>query len=272
MHVHPSKSFSLHCKQCDQVYFCSQQCNDQFLQSGKEHHVDHGRICALLRKLATLKADKHMKSVAKMILNLVWERARNEAGVHWVRSQGEWWKVGDLDVTRGLEELDLRRDITPVESNFDMVLALESHYHRWTSEDRQAWKKLGTFVHAALTEAKLLKEGDDMDFIMHLISRVESNGFGMYWSKPSKKRDQDPFGRGKHCSAQVDVQMCGCLTDIYGTLFIQRCFRMQHSLITTATETVKQHSWWEMMAHMPPGKWIVPPIETSKSNLVLKLK
>jgi hypothetical protein len=138
-----------------------------------------------------------MKSVAKMILHLFWERARKECGVHWLRSERQWWEVGHTDITRGLENLDLRKDIAPVESNFDMVLALESHYDRWTTDDRQSWKRLSTFLHASLAESSLLKETDSMDFIMHLISRVESNGFGMFWSKPSKKRVQDPFGRGR---------------------------------------------------------------------------
>ncbi|KAI9277962.1 hypothetical protein BC943DRAFT_364045 [Umbelopsis sp. AD052] len=195
IYVHPTKSFSLHCKQCDQVYFCSQQCHDEYLGSGTAQNVNHQRICAPLRKLATLKADKHMKSVTKMILHLFWERARSECGVHWSRSQEQWWEVGETDITRGLEDLNLRKDIAPVESNFDMVLALESHYHRWTTDDCQSWKRLYAFLHTSLTECALLKESDDMDFIMHLISRVESNGFGMYWAKPSKKRDQDPFGR-----------------------------------------------------------------------------
>lgn len=135
-----------------------------------------------------------------MILHLFWERCRNECGVHWSRSQEQWWEVGDADITRGLEDLNLRKDVAPVESNFDMVLALESHYHRWTTDDCQSWKRLYTFLLTSLTECALLKESDTMDFIMHLISRVESNGFGMYWAKASKKRDQDPFGRGMFMS------------------------------------------------------------------------
>lgn len=173
-----------------------------YIESGSEHNVDHSRLCPHMRKLATLKADKHMKSVAKMVLLLYWEKARAERGVKWIRSQEEWWKIGDRDITSGLEGLNVNKDIEPVESNFDMVLALESHYDHWTSDDRQGWKRLGTFLQAALTEAKLLNGIDTYDTIMHMISRVESNGFGMYWMKANKKRDQDPFGRGmyKTCS------------------------------------------------------------------------
>ncbi|KAI8149895.1 hypothetical protein BJV82DRAFT_707680 [Fennellomyces sp. T-0311] len=139
--VHPTRFFSLHCHDCDQVYFCSQECSQTYMTD----HADSW-ICPALRKLATLKkVDRHEKSVAKLVLLVYWQR-----------------DLGHQD--------------------YQGVQQLESHYNDWSTDVKQDWKRIQQFL-----ETQLKHEQEE---VMHLISKIESNGFGIYLDGKS-----DPVAR-----------------------------------------------------------------------------
>lgn len=66
--------YTLRCKLCDQVYYCSNQC----FKLQKNHDV----ICIQLRKVATMKLDKHAKSIMRILLDSVrqhiWDQEIND--------------------------------------------------------------------------------------------------------------------------------------------------------------------------------------------------
>ncbi|KAG0171336.1 SET and MYND domain-containing protein 3 [Apophysomyces sp. BC1034] len=101
-----------------------------------------------------------MKSVAKLVVLLLWEKQREQAGLRWDRPEPQ-----------GLT------------STFDHVQALESHYHHWPSSEKKEWRRIQQFLHAQLQL--------EPDEIMHLVSRIESNGFGIYL----ENKVSDPIGR-----------------------------------------------------------------------------
>ncbi|KAJ3037785.1 hypothetical protein HK097_003375, partial [Rhizophlyctis rosea] len=63
-------AFHLHCKNCDQVYVCSPTCLNDLLSGG--HHI----VCQALRRLATLKAPQHEKSIMKILLFTLFQRQK----------------------------------------------------------------------------------------------------------------------------------------------------------------------------------------------------
>lgn len=145
---HPTRSFSMHCKACDQVYFCSNACADAYLP----HHQSTW-ICTALRKLASLKkVGRHERSIAQLVLL-----------VHWQRSCS----------------------LAPFDTNHDQVDALESHYLDWDDSLKEDYRRVLTFLESQLPEQSSLD-------IMHLVSRIESNAFGVH-----VLNKKEPVGRGK---------------------------------------------------------------------------
>lgn len=142
--THPAKSFSIHCIKCDQVYFCSTICADKYL-------TDHPMICDALRKLATLKkVDRHMKSIGKLILMVYWQRYKDKK-TSFSHSQ-----------------------------SYEPVQQLESHYTNWSDELKKEWSRLHLFLSAQLQQLHWLCTNESEMDIMHLASKIESNGFGIY--------------------------------------------------------------------------------------------
>ncbi|KAI9488429.1 hypothetical protein BDB00DRAFT_848031 [Zychaea mexicana] len=152
--VHPTRYFSTHCHGCDQVYFCSQVCYEQYCPG---RHTGQW-ICSALRKLATLKkVDRHEKSVAKLVLLIYWQREQEQQTI-----------IND------------NNDNTPFLSTFEQVEALESHYNDWDESVRHDWHRIQLFL-----ESQLVDKYTDTSDIAHLISKIESNGFGIYLSATS---------------------------------------------------------------------------------------
>lgn len=63
-------TFALSCKQCSQVFYCSQKCLSKSIVDC--HHI----ICSPLRRLTTFKAPPHEKSIMKTILYILLSRFR----------------------------------------------------------------------------------------------------------------------------------------------------------------------------------------------------
>ncbi|ORZ20312.1 hypothetical protein BCR42DRAFT_488846 [Absidia repens] len=151
--AHPTKSFTTHCLGCDQVYFCSTICADLYLS-------DHDQWCCdILRRLASLKkVDRHMKSVAKLVIMVYWQR----------------------HVRGKTDHRDNGGDMNKMTCSYDLVHHLESHYDDWSPEMKQEWNRIQCFLWKFLSPMDwLFPHETDVD-IMHLVSKIESNGFGIY--------------------------------------------------------------------------------------------
>ncbi|KAJ3095846.1 hypothetical protein HDU97_006467 [Phlyctochytrium planicorne] len=96
----------------------------------------------------------------------------------------------------------------PLSTEWNTVVALQSHYLEWPLESSKEWKKLRLMTANCLKESKLsqclkgLEEQSNESLdgleaaIMHFVSRVESNGFGI-WAVP--KRGQGDSGNSRAC-------------------------------------------------------------------------
>ncbi|KAI8876288.1 hypothetical protein K501DRAFT_288966 [Backusella circina FSU 941] len=74
-------------------------------------------------------------------------------------------------------------------STFEHVNALESHYHHWPESEKQEWRKVQQFMYSHLKEVGLLEMNETEADVMHLVSKIESNGFGLALEeKENKKR------------------------------------------------------------------------------------
>ncbi|KAL0094697.1 hypothetical protein J3Q64DRAFT_1829162 [Phycomyces blakesleeanus] len=170
--VHPTRAFSTRCTSCDQIYFCSLTCSEAYLSSST---VDHSVICGLLRKLATFKSDPHTKSVAKLVILCLWERRREAHNLGWDRSDN-WWNP---ELAAYSEDA--------LTSSFEQVQALESHYNDWPEDDKKDWRRMQQFLYNQLSTAQLLTPHETLQDIMHLVSRIESNGFGIFLENKTAK-------------------------------------------------------------------------------------
>ncbi|KAI9315078.1 hypothetical protein BX666DRAFT_353236 [Dichotomocladium elegans] len=158
--IHPTRSFSMHCKACDQVYFCSPVCFGTYMR----YHDT--QICSALRKLATLKkVGRHEKSVAKLVLAVFWQR---------------------------------RHEVEPFSTDHDLVSRLESHYLDWDEDLKNQWRKVRQFLQVHLPDENPID-------IMHCVSRVESNGFGIHIGGR-----KEPVGRALYPIVSMLNHDCDC--------------------------------------------------------------
>ena len=80
-------------------------------------------------------------------------------------------------------------DIVILSSTFEQVTALESHYNDWSEPVKQDWYRTQQFL-----EKQLVGRYDNKEDVMHLISKIESNSFGIYLN--DNKNKGEPVGRG----------------------------------------------------------------------------
>ena len=167
--------FTLHCRTCDQVYFCSARCFKICLGAG------HHRVCKAYRKLATHKAPTHEKGVLKIVLSILYTKCVDE-GKHLDDSVRLLESVlGDMDESAiSIQNDDISGDTAS--SSWIQVDSLQSHFDDWPEDDIRSWRKTKQFIAQLLFESSLI-DSDTTDFLMHLISKVESNCFGVYSGK-----------------------------------------------------------------------------------------
>ncbi|RUP47640.1 hypothetical protein BC936DRAFT_145505 [Jimgerdemannia flammicorona] len=270
-------SLALRCTTCDQVYFCSRACMRVYLgddangrEAGETHHE---RVCVPLRRLATLRADRHLKSIVKLMLHVLWERKREEMGLEWQREE-RWWRAyvdndaaevningeGDCavmddhktqpakyvdaynkNVSMPLRGPPMAAQVSPMDSlssdifNMHVVLeedchsvlpalkstyalahALQSHYNSWPADDIKDWRKHRSFLQTILDDAGLLREGEGIEEIMYLASKIESNGFGLYAGKKAKTCNIEEKETGKKKRKESEMVCFGRV--IYQTI------------------------------------------------------
>lgn len=134
------------CAKCLSVAptFFSIKCScDQLYYCSEECMQSHDRICLLLRKLATLKSPSHDKNVVKLLVMTL-------------------YNLFNLDST--LE-------------GYNHPKNLQSHFDDWSGNDQKDWNKMKKFILPLLREADLESDPDEF---MHWVSKIESNGFGIW--------------------------------------------------------------------------------------------
>ncbi|RKO83582.1 hypothetical protein BDK51DRAFT_11615, partial [Blyttiomyces helicus] len=96
---------------------------------------------------------------------------------------------------------------------------LQSHYLDWPTEDVHDWRKTKNFMLKILEESGLLEEGDPEDdignrgdFVLHLISKIESNGFGLWSPKKGVCMGRAIFPRASYFNHSCDPN-CECIQD-----------------------------------------------------------
>ncbi|KAJ3100478.1 1,3-beta-glucanosyltransferase [Physocladia obscura] len=188
----PGKQFDERCVTCDQCFFCSTECRTITDKNG------HRLICSAFRRLATFKASAHEKSIMKLILTMLLQR-RNDRCL-----------ANNID----LSPINLSNTITPSAKSISALLqnpmkppvpawadvtSLQSHLHDWSDETKRDWNKICLFISSILKESDssltddLVKdsEGDSLEeVILHLVSKIESNGFGV-WTQRKKRIPQN---------------------------------------------------------------------------------
>jgi hypothetical protein len=201
--------YNLRCIECDQLYFCSLQCQDRhmstFMADSNSSNNDtisvHSLLlCSPLRKLATLKANSHEKSIMRLILMVLYAR--------WMESHADSIKtVGVIvnNVNNEDDDLNRRMDDLKIQNNnmkfTTDVLALQSHAHEWDHETQNSWKKRISWL---VTHTRPFFdgdcEGDDdgsmaeselEDMLVGLVSAIESNGFGLWELESNDDHEND---------------------------------------------------------------------------------
>jgi hypothetical protein len=84
------------------------------------------------------------------------------------------------DTTTYTVPFDLDLQSTTCWNNIQL---LQSHYSSWSDSILSNWKKSRAFIVKLLLDVDLLLPNEDDDFVMHLISKIESNCFGLFNEK-----------------------------------------------------------------------------------------
>lgn len=154
---------------CDQVYYCSETCRER-------DAADHDELCALWRRLASHDADRHIKSLLR-VLTLVLLRRHQEEEKEVVAQTGTAHidAAGRPNTTVPvLDELS-----TNERGSWADFLRLQSHADSWTQEELREWRKTERFLAGALLPH--MSAGGEP--LQHYVSAIESNCFGAWTDK-----------------------------------------------------------------------------------------
>ncbi|KAJ3244826.1 hypothetical protein HDU78_010416 [Chytriomyces hyalinus] len=179
------KSEAERCVECDQVYYCSHACK-------QTHAETHALLCRQMRRLATAKLGLHEKSVLQLVLCVLVQRQKERSQMVRNDAAGVVEHEASLDtcIQSALDD-----PLNPCEAQYRHVTALESHYADWTDETKKEWRKAVSLLESLAMEAHLLDDtlisdshGDTHELVlMHLISKIESNGFGI-WARRKRRK------------------------------------------------------------------------------------
>jgi hypothetical protein len=164
-------------------------------------------ICKALRKLATLKASAHEKSIIKILLVMLLRRRRETQKEKQKVSNDQQQQVSPSSTLLSSNLFWLSASLTPPEQTWEDVLQLQSHLYSWTPDMLSEWKKIQVFAIKIFEESGLLDDqffkmedckdggGDAGRAVLHLISKIESNGFGVWVSGKNDDSDAVCVGR-----------------------------------------------------------------------------
>ncbi|KAJ3347485.1 hypothetical protein HDU83_002085, partial [Entophlyctis luteolus] len=208
----------LACSRCPLAFYCSQDCRDKDVPF-------HSLICDQIRRIAGTKASTHQKSIVRLVLHILAQRhldslkLKSEA-VNEAYDMGEHVLVPMRELSLGAadrSESQNRSESTVATADtttwdfvqppkadkigheWSQVALLQSHYSEWQQDVRNDWRKLTSLTASILPEPltrDLVRDIREIDgplvttvqeALMHLISKVESNGFGLWVAKRDKR-------------------------------------------------------------------------------------
>ncbi|TPX64571.1 hypothetical protein SpCBS45565_g05791 [Spizellomyces sp. 'palustris'] len=103
--------------------------------------------------------------------------------------------------------------LAPETCTWQEVDDLQSHYMDWPAEDARDWKKTKSFIIRLLEDCGLLEDddrvprgprGDASDFVLNLISKIESNGFGLWSPKKEQCMGRAVFPKASYFNHSCD--------------------------------------------------------------------
>lgn len=173
----PTRTHTLRCSSCDQVYFCSLDCLSLSTRPQSSTTSTHASICSLLRKLATSKCSSHEKSIVKLIIMVYYQRRVLDEG-----TSDQFVKTGNED--------DETKSSSGLGLTWTESLALQSHYTSWPSQSVKDWSQVTKWLN---THCQSLCEfPTPVETLMEWVSRIESNGFGIW----ALNKSESCMGRG----------------------------------------------------------------------------
>ncbi|RIB00894.1 hypothetical protein C2G38_2150689 [Gigaspora rosea] len=195
-----SNSFKFYCKSCDLCYFCDRECfnqcfpidqkiyeknlkvNDEKVIYNKSLFLKHELTCNISRKFSTWNInDKHMKSVVRLLVQILAERLIEK------RNDLNNENSSELNEQTSSVFISKNSDFpVALKNNFQDFLLLQSHLLDWPNDIKRDWLKHEKFLMNLLKSSKLLDEDDKFDDLLHMISKIESNGFGVYYKCKGK--------------------------------------------------------------------------------------
>ncbi|KAJ9060940.1 Histone-lysine N-methyltransferase set-6 [Entomophthora muscae] len=165
----PNANLELHCKECRQVYFCSQECFELDFKGIEEGGGAHPSICSAYKRLFSSKLDGYSKSVLKLVikLSLLWT----------VKEPLLQSNIGSN--TPLVEPISNKR----YASLANEIELLQTHYNSWGADELKDWNKsvslLIKFQQDSLLKFPISNISDLKKWVLNLVSTIESNSFGL---------------------------------------------------------------------------------------------
>ncbi|KAF0439041.1 SET domain-containing protein [Gigaspora margarita] len=198
-----SNSFKFYCKSCDLCYFCDRECfnqcfpieqkiYDEKVIYNKSLFLKHELTCNISRKFSTWNInDKHMKSVVRLLVQILAERlieksdSKEKVNIEKESSINDLYNENSLELN---EQTSSKNSdfLVALNNNFQDFLLLQSHLLDWPNDIKRDWLKHEKFLMNLFKSSKLLDEDDKFDDLLHMISKIESNGFGVYYKCKGK--------------------------------------------------------------------------------------
>ncbi|KAI8607609.1 hypothetical protein BC830DRAFT_1158337, partial [Chytriomyces sp. MP71] len=180
-----ARALPLRCKDCDQLFFCDESCFNEAISNG------HARVCGSLRRIATAKIGLHEKSIAQIALNVLLRRTLEAAKREQIQISTLLNPTNPLTSSAQIADALIKNPLDPIVPSYKDVQSLQSHLADWTNDTRKEWRKTCALMQTLVTEAGLVdaslvdeSEGDTLEYILlHLFSKIESNGFGVWAQK-----------------------------------------------------------------------------------------
>lgn len=194
------KSYSIKCRECQQIYFCSNFCKSQvdYALNGK-----HGDICALMKKIDSMKISRDSKNVMMLMVEIFQSKMLEKKQTDSIRDMLEILN----EVTKTSLGIDLEmKAYLERRPRYSQVECLESHASKWDKGSKDDWKKPIALISQWFPNVTT-------DEVAHFISRIESNGFGIFSARKDTLIGRALYPLGSYfnhsCLPNVNAERCG---------------------------------------------------------------
>eukprot|EP01119_Soliformovum_irregulare_P026074 TRINITY_DN9823_c0_g1_i1.p1 TRINITY_DN9823_c0_g1~~TRINITY_DN9823_c0_g1_i1.p1 ORF type:complete len:296 (-),score=70.38 TRINITY_DN9823_c0_g1_i1:17-904(-) len=203
------------------MYYCSQQCKDEHDRTG-----EHAPICGLFQKLSTKKIDRDIMSISKMVLKILLDDPSRDVGERWKDRMVQRYQEPLLPPMESSDAIPQNQppeipsdqdekksvpwdpQLEPFPQDMNLLI---SHKDTWSEDDVKDWRTMTKVLSKFLPDDKSNEED-----LMHLISRIESNNFGLWCGS----QNNTCYGRVIYPLASFFNHSCApnCVTSLDGPL------------------------------------------------------